>query len=174
MTAQVVLNNVFRFLLLAVLQVVVFNQIRWGWGGRELLYVFIYPLFVALLPLRMPRPLVIILAFCLGITVDFFSETLGLHAGALTFTAYARPLVLSLLEPRDGYPTKAYPVRADLGINWLIRYLAVVLLVHSLVFFLLQAFSLYFVTEILTKILFTLPASLIFLVTAVLIFDPKS
>ena len=71
-----------RFVLLLTAQVFLFNQVAWGWSGREYLFVFVYPLFVALLPLRAPRPLVILLAFLLGISVDFFSETLGLHAGA--------------------------------------------------------------------------------------------
>jgi hypothetical protein len=174
MTAQTILNNVVRFFLLAALQVIVFNQISWGWGGRALLFVFVYPLFVALLPLRMPRPAVILVAFLLGFAIDIFSETLGLHAGALTFTAYCRPFILSLLQPRDGYPIKANPVRSDLGTAWLVGYLAGMLCVHLLAFFLLQTFSLYFAGEILTKTLLTLPASLVFMVTAMLIIDPKS
>jgi hypothetical protein len=117
---------------------------------------------------------VILLSFLLGLTVDFFSETLGLHAAALTLTAFCRPLILNFLQPRDGYPLKAAPVRRDLGTSWLVSYLAAVLTVHLLAFFLIQSFSLYFVTDVLLKTLFSLPASLIFLVTAMLIIDPRS
>ena len=174
MTGAAIVNSLLRFLVLAIVQVFLFNQVAWGWGGKEYLFVFVYPLFIALLPLRMPRPLVILLAFLLGLTIDFFSETLGLHAGALTFTAYCRPLILQLLQPRDGYNIKAAPTSSDQGTGWMFRYLFLILLVHVPAFFLLQTFSIFFFSEIVIKTLVTLPAS--FLVTAiiVLLFNPKA
>ena len=163
-----------RFVLLLIAQVFLFNQVAWGWSGREYLFVFVYPLFVALMPLRASRPLVILLAFLLGISVDFFSETLGLHAGALCFTAYARPLILRVLRPRDGYNIKAKPAVADLGIGWMSRYLAYLFLVHLLTFFLLQTFSIFFLDEIVLKTALSLPASLLTTAILVLLFSPKA
>ncbi|NJB84762.1 hypothetical protein GGR26_000507 [Lewinella marina] len=168
------INNVLRFVLLLVAQVFVFNQIAWGWSGKDFLFVFVYPLFVALLPLRTPRPLVILLGFLLGLGVDFFSETLGLHAGALTFTAYCRPLILRLVRPRDGYNIKANPTTEDLGSGWMFRYLSLVLLAHLLAFFLLQTFSVLFLTDIIVKTLLSLPASLLVLGALILIFNPRA
>lgn len=172
MTPAAVLNSGLRFVGLAVLQVLVFNQVAWGWGGRTYLAIFVYPLFLALLPLRTPRPFVILLSFCLGLTVDFFSETLGLHAGALTFAAYCRPLILHTVRPRDGYNIKASPTVADLGAGWMLPYLALLLLAHLLAFYLLQTFSIYFAGEIVLKTLFSLPASLLTIGILVLLFNP--
>lgn len=163
-----------RFVLLLMVQVFVFNQVSWGWGGREYLFVFVYPLFVALLPFRAARPLVILLGFTMGLTVDFFSESLGLHAGALTFTAYSRPAILRVGRPRDGYNIKASPSIADMGGVWMSRYLFLSLTVHALAYFVLQAFSLVFVGEILLKVLFSTIASFIVAGILVLIFNPKS
>ncbi len=174
MSAGVAFRIALRFVLLLAAQVFLFNQIAWGWGGREYLFVFVYPLFVALLPLRAPRPLVILLAFLLGLAVDFFSETLGLHAGALTFTAYARPLVLRALRPRDGYNIKATPTTADLGAGWVSQYLSFLLLLHLLAFFLLQTFSIFFLGEIVLKTALSLPASLLTTAILVLLFSPKA
>jgi hypothetical protein len=174
MSSTAALNSGLRFVLLLVAQVLVFNQVSWGWGGRDLLFVLVYPLFVAMLPLRAPRPLVIFLAFLLGLSIDFASESLGLHAGALTFTAYCRPLILNLVEPRDGYNIKANPSVSDLGAGWMFRYLALLLLVHLLAFFILQAFSLYFIGEILLKTVVSFPASLLVTGTLVLLFNPKT
>ena len=150
-----------------------FNQVGWGWGGRTYLSIFIYPLFLALLPLRTPRPVVILLAFVLGLSVDFFSETLGLHAGALTFAAYCRPLILHTVQPRDGYNIKAYPTAHDLGMGWMLTYLTLILLAQLFAFFLLQTFSILFFGEIVLKTVFSLPASLLVMGILVLLFNPK-
>ena len=174
MTAGDVLSTGLRFVLLLVAQVFVFNQIAWGWGGREYLFVFVYPLFVALLPLRTARPLVILLSFLLGLTIDFFSETPGLHAGALIFTAYARPMVLHILRPRDGYSIKATPTIADLGTGWMAQYLSLLLLLHLLAFFLLQTFSIFFLGEIVLKAALSLPASFVTTAILVLLFSRKA
>jgi hypothetical protein len=172
-TPAAVLNSLLRFVALLLLQLLIFNQAGWGWGGRTYLFIFVYPLFLALLPLRTPRPLVILLAFLLGISVDFFSETLGLHAGALAFAAYCRPLVLHAVRPRDGYNIKASPTAADLGASWMLSYLALLLLAHLSAFFLLQTFSILFIGEIVLKVLFSLPVSLLVIGTLALLFNPK-
>ncbi|MBB4078425.1 putative membrane protein [Lewinella aquimaris] len=174
MNTAAAINSAVRFVALLIVQVFVFNQVAWGWGGRDYLFVFVYPLFVAMLPLRTPRPVVILLSFLLGLGIDFFSETLGLHAGALVFTAYARPLILQLVQPRDGYNIKAQPTVADLGSSWMLRYLALILIVHLLVFFLLQTFSIFFFTDIVLKTLLSFPASMLVVVILILIFNPKA
>ncbi len=174
MTSAALVNSVLRFFGLLLAQIFVFNQVAWGWEGRDYLFIFIYPLFVAMLPLRSPRPVVILLGFLLGLSIDFFSETLGLHAGALAFTAYCRPLVLRMLQPRDGYNIKATPTINDMGSGWMFRYLGLMLLAHLLGFFLLQTFSVFFITDILIKTLLSLPASLVATGVLVLIFNPKA
>ena len=174
MTTAALVNSVLRFIGLLLAQVFIFNQVDWGWGGKDYLFVFVYPLFVAMLPLRAPRPLVIVLAFLLGLSIDFFSETLGLHAGALTFTAYCRPLILKMVQPRDGYNIKVSPTINDLGSGWMFRYIALLLLAHLLAFFLLQTFSVFFISDILLKTLLSLPASLVVIAVIVLILNPKA
>ncbi|PPK85852.1 rod shape-determining protein MreD [Neolewinella xylanilytica] len=174
MNTSALVNSSLRFVLLLLVQVFIFNQVAWGWGQGDLLFVFVYPLFVAMLPLRLPRPAVILLGFLLGLSVDFFSETIGLHAGALTLTAYLRPFILRLIQPRDGYNIKANPSIYDMGGGWMFRYLALLLLAHLVMFFLLQTFSIYFLSDIVLKTVFSLPASLVVTFAIVLIFNPKA
>ena len=173
MTTGAIFNSGVRFVLLLVIQAFVLQQVRWGFGGVDYLYVFIYPLFVAFLPLFMPRSLVIFLGFLLGLGIDLFYETLGLHAAALTFTAWVRPLVLRLVEPRDGYNIKDGPVAADQGAVWMARYLALLFLLHCISFFTIQAFSFVFLKDILLKVLFTFPVSYLLAGILVIIFNPR-
>ena len=81
---------------------------------------------------------------------------------------------MKALRPRDGYSIKATPAVADLGIGWMSRYLAYLLLVHLLAFFLLQTFSIFFLDEIVLKTALSLPASLLTTAILVLLFSPKA
>ncbi len=174
MNPAALVNSGIRFVVLLLLQVFLLRQINWGWDGREYLYLFLYPLFVALLPLRMPRGVVLLLGFALGLSIDFFYETLGLHAAALTFTAYFRSLVLRILEPRDGYNIKDNPTGHDLGLRWVLRYLGLLFLGHCIFFFSVQAFSFVFLKDILLKTGFTFVPSYLVAVLVMLIFNPRS
>lgn len=167
------INNGLRFFFLLVLQVFLLKQISWGFGGREYLFVFVYPLFLMMLPIRMIRHLVILLGFVLGLSVDLFYETLGIHAAAATLSAFLRPIVLSAVSPREGYNIKHHPTVNDLGWSWFLSYAAWFLGIHLLLFFSIQTFTLYFWADILLKTVFSFIASYAVVVLLVLIFNPK-
>ena len=92
-----VVKNILRFLLLAVLQVVVFNNMQVG----TFVNIFIYVGFIIFLPFETQRGLLLLLALVMGLLMDMFSNTGGLHAAALVFMAFSRPGVLRIIEPRD-------------------------------------------------------------------------
>ncbi|MEM6770909.1 MAG: hypothetical protein AAF597_10020, partial [Bacteroidota bacterium] len=130
-----------RFFVLLFAQVFLFRQISLGFGGKEQLFVFVLPLFVALLPLRTPAPLVVIGGFAIGLGTDLFYETLGLHAAAGAFIGYARQFILNYLEPKDGYKVKASTDGRVLGRNWWMGYLFMILLGYCAFYFSIEAFS---------------------------------
>lgn len=154
-------SNIIRFFGLLFLQVFIFRQVSLGWGGADYIFIFIAPLFVALMPLRTPKPLVVIFAFLFGLGVDFFYETLGVHAAAATFCGYVRQFVLTVLEPRDGYKVKASPDGKDLSLNWWLAYLAYLVAGYTVFYFSMEAFSPVFWKQIILKSLFTIPVSLL-------------
>ena len=49
---------------------------------------YIYILFIALFPVKNNRVVLIILSFILGITIDMFLDTGGIHAGACIYSLY--------------------------------------------------------------------------------------
>ncbi|TXF90063.1 hypothetical protein FUA23_07425 [Neolewinella aurantiaca] len=154
-------SNIIRFFILLFLQVFIFRQVSLGWGGAEYIFVFIAPLFIALLPLRTPKPLVVIFSFLFGISTDFFYETLGVHAAAATFCGYIRQFVLVILEPRDGYKVKASPDGKDLSLSWWFSYLAYLVVAYTVFYFSMEAFSPVFWKQITIKSLLTAPVSLL-------------
>lgn len=67
------LQNIIRFVLLVLAQVLILNNIQF------LGYInpYIYILFIFSLPYRTPQWLILSLAFILGLTIDIFSKTWG-------------------------------------------------------------------------------------------------
>jgi hypothetical protein len=93
-----------------------------------------------MLPFQTPKWLVLLLSFVLGITVDMFSDTGGMHAAASVFMGFLRQPVLQILSPRDGYDPNHLPTIQQLGINWFFSYTAILTFSHHLFLFYLEIF----------------------------------
>lgn len=140
-----VLRHIARFLVLGLLQVLIFNQIEIGWGVQFMPY----PLFLFLLPLELGVVYSLLIAFGFGLFIDSLSDTYGLHTSALLVFAYLKPIIFKLFSPRDGYEASVERSYSTLGFGWFLRVYGLLLLVHHLWFFLLEIFKL-------NDILFTL------------------
>lgn len=173
MNEGAILNSGVRFILLLVVQILLLRQISWGFAGKDYLFIFIYPLFTLLLPFRMLKTVVILLSFFMGLSIDLFYETLGIHAAAATFLGFVRPALLRFVQPQEQYNIKAHPTGDSLGWSWFARYTAYGLLLHLLVFFSVQVFTFVYWDEILLKTLFSFPASYFILLFTALVFNPK-
>jgi cell shape-determining protein MreD len=128
--------NLARLLLLVLVQVVVLNNIQLS----GYINPFIYIMFVMMLPVRIPKTVVMLAAFVIGLIVDSFSNTMGMHAAACVLMAYARPAVLKLMAPRDGYDSEATLTARELGFSWFITYAAILTFVHHLLLFYIEVF----------------------------------
>ena len=169
-----IINSAIRFVLLWLLQVFVFKQIELGWGGQAYVFVMLYPLFILLLPINTPRTLVLLLSFVLGLSIDLLYETLGVHAATATFTAFVRPFILRLMPPREGYGPKATPTKDYLGNSWFVRYAGIMLFFHLFFYFSVQAFTFAYIVDILLRTFFSWVVSLLLLLAAVFVFNPKA
>lgn len=173
------MNNVFlaqglRFIFLLLLQVLVFQQVSLAWDGFNYISVIVYPVFIILLPHRTPHVLLVFLGFLLGLSVDIFYDTRGVHASALVLTAYIRLFILKFFEPRGGYAQNQSPTKSQLGINTFAFYAGTLLVIHLFVYFSVQAFSFVYIGQILLRTIFSFFPSLIFIIIYQYIFDPKS
>jgi hypothetical protein len=137
MSNRVLLNTV-RFFTLIVLQMLVFNHIQFSGYINPYFYV----LFILLLPFETPGWLMLILSFLLGLSIDFVSDTHGLHTMATVFMAYIRPFMLRGLAPRDGYEPGTYPRITYYGLGWFAKYAIILIVLHHLVLFYVEIFRL--------------------------------
>ncbi len=170
--ADIVSNGV-RFVTLLFLQVFLFRQVNFGLWGADYLEILVSPLFIALLPVRTPRALVVVLAFLLGAGTDLFYESLGVHMAAASFTGYARSFALRAVEPQDGYKAKANPDGRDLGLSWWMRYLALILVAYLFWYCCMEAFSPVFWKAITLKLLVSIPISWIVCIVLITLFRPR-
>lgn len=163
-----------RFVVLLVLQVAVFERVKFDLGLLSYTHIFIYPLWIMLLPFKLPRPLILVAGFIMGMMVDMFYDSPGVHAAALVFTAYIRDFILRIIEPDIGYDLdQPFNIRR-LGLIWYISYAALFLLIHLFVYFSVEVFSFVYFYEIMLSTVTSLIFSLVFLIFFVLIFNPKS
>jgi rod shape-determining protein MreD len=135
------IKNILKYGLLFIicleLQVLLFDRIYFS----GYLNIYFYVLFILLLPINTSRSMGMLLAFVLGISVDMFSNTPGMHASAAVFMAFLRPSILRFLSPVDGYELGMEARVSILGVGWFIRYSMVLILAHHTWLLYLEAFS---------------------------------
>jgi len=124
------------FILFVIVQVMVLNNIQFSGTINP----FLYLLFVLWLPININRALVLGISFCLGLAVDIFSNTLGMHASATVFLAFVRPFVLNFLAPRDGYEGNQIPSIGNFGFSWFLIYASVCTFLHHFFLFFVEVF----------------------------------
>ena len=123
-------------MFLVFIQVLVFNNIQ----VSGLINPYVYVIFILLLPFETPNWALLALAFLLGISVDLFANTPGMHSTATVLMAFLRPYVLSVIAPRDGYETGTFPRIYYYGFSWFLRYTAILVTIHHLALFYLEVF----------------------------------
>ncbi len=170
---SLILKNIVRFIGLVAIQVLVLKQIYFQAPVLKHVFVIIYPIFILLLPLRTANVLVIFLGFALGIVIDAFYDSLGIHASACVFTAFLRPYILTFLEPRGGYNINQSPTKYRFGIGWFLRYSSILMLLHLFFYFSVEAFTFVYIGTILLRTGLSFVFSMFFVLVYQYIFNPK-
>jgi hypothetical protein len=124
------------FVSLVLVQVLIFNQVQFSGFFNP----YVYLLFIILLPLSAPRYLVLILAFLIGLIIDIFSNSLGVHSAATVFAAYARPLVIRVISNRED-DKNDYPGLHQNKLIWFVNYVLIMVLLHHSVLFYLEVYT---------------------------------
>jgi len=157
-----------RFILLVLFQVLIFNHINF----LGYLNPYVYISLIAFFPVRNNRIIIMLLSFFLGLSIDLFLDTGGIHAAACVFIAYIRPV---LLKSAFGMIYEHQTVRfeaVDFGAK--LTYISLLTLVHHLVLFSLEIFNFSKIILILQKTLFSSIFSIILIILITIIFSKKT
>lgn len=176
---SIYLKSFFRFWIIVLIQVYILNKIALRWwsqpAGFPVFIPYLYPLFILLLPFETPVWLLLALGFVLGITVDSFSDTAGMHACATVLLAYLRTNVLHALLPKNisEYPNQSPGVK-NMGWVPFLVYASFLLLIHHAVFFTVELWSLSNVVYLLIKIAASTATSILFVIIYLLLFTKQT
>jgi hypothetical protein len=98
-------------------------------------FCFLYLLGILNLPITIPHFPLILISFGLGLIVDIFYDTIGIHAASATLLSFLRPYWLKAISPTGGYDDSAKPNLPEMGIVWYMSYSLPLIFAFSLVFF---------------------------------------
>ncbi|MFP5471152.1 MAG: hypothetical protein ACLGGV_06115 [Bacteroidia bacterium] len=159
-------QNSFRFFLALFVQLLIINWVDFG-SASSYMYPLFYVIFIVLLPLSIPHPLLILLAFLQGITIDIFMSTGGLHASSLVTLALLRPYILRFIAPREDFDVNR-PINSKyIGFRRFVTYLSLCILIQHFWFFSVEFFK---ITE-LHIILWKTIANGFFTLLLILVYD---
>ncbi len=166
---KIYLRNIIRFAAVVLIQVLVFDNIELS----GYINPYIYIIFIILLPFETPNWLLLTLAFLLGLSIDMFSMTYGMHASATVFAAFLRPFVLKNFSPRDGYEPGTFPRVAYYGFNWFAKYALILIFAHHFFLFFIEIFRISDVLFILSKTLLSGIVSAFFIIISQYFIDRR-
>ncbi len=171
--SSTILRNIIRFIGLLLIQCLVLKGIDLSFGEFDYLHLIVFHLFIMLLPLNTPRWLIILSGFLLGLSVDIFYDSPGVHASAAVFTAYVRKPVLQFLEPQGGYNINEIPSLQYFDVSWIIIYSAILTFAQLIWYFSMEAFSFFFFFDIILNTIFSFIISFIIILMYQFIVRPK-
>ena len=159
--------NIFRFLLLLAVQIIVFNNMNF------LGYIspFPYILFIILYPVNGNKFGLLFASFLLGIIMDMFSNSGGIHTTACLILAYYRPY---LFRFSFGLSYEYQTVKLnDVLTPERFSFILLSVVIHHFVLFILEAFKISFFWDILIRTLFSTIFTIIICIIIIYLIKPN-
>jgi hypothetical protein len=99
-----------------------------------------------------------------------FNGTPGLNAAATVFMAFVRPFVINAMTRRKDINENDEPSLTNMGVNRFLVYALILLLVHNIVLFTLEAFSFKLIGVVFLQTLLSVFSSLMLIFIILLLF----
>ncbi len=165
--SSALLVNIFRFIMLLAIQVVIFNNMNF------LGYIspFPYILYIILYPVNSNRTGLIVSSFLLGLVMDMFCNSGGIHATACVILAYYRPYFFKFSFGLS-YEYQTIKLNESLTPERF-SFILVSVLLHHIVLFTLEAFQFKFIIDILLRTLFSTIFTIITSIIIIYIIKPN-
>lgn len=161
-------EQVFNFIALFVIQLPLLYRITL----LDKAFGFFYVGFILLLPYRISRSYLMIAGFFVGLVVDIFSNTPGIHAGACVFVMFIRDRWLSIVI--DDLEELSNLNHVSMRKRGLTFYLFPLILVHHLVIFIVENGGLHLFGLLISKVFMSTIFSYIIIFALNYLIIPKS
>lgn len=159
--------NIFRFILLLTVQIIIFNNMNF------LGYISPYPylLFIILYPVNGNKYGLLLASFLLGIILDIFSNSGGIHTTASIILAYYRPY---LFKFSFGISYEYQTVRLnDVLTPERFSFILLSVLIHHIILFVLESFQISFFWDIILRILLSTTFTIIICIIIIYLTKPN-
>lgn len=129
-------KQLIRYIIVMVLQVLLFNQLQlWG-----VCHPYIYVLCLLMMPITLPHSASMLIGAGAGLIMDVFCNSLGVHTAACILLMFIRPYLIGLIVNDKDRLNEQISLRA-IGMEALIKYVVIMVVIHHLTVFLLAAWS---------------------------------
>ncbi len=159
--------NIFRFILLLAVQIIIFNNMNF------LGYIspFPYILFIILYPVNSNKSGLLVASFFLGLIMDMFSNSGGIHTTACIILAYYRPY---LFKFSFGISYEYQTIKLnDVLTPERFSFILLSVLIHHFILFILEAFKFSFFLDILLRTLLSTVFTIIICIIIIYLIKPN-
>ena len=125
-----------RYLLIMVLQVLLFDQLQL-WGAC---HPYIYVLCLLMMPITLPHSADMLIGAFAGFIMDIFCNSLGVHMAACILIMFIRPYLLSAVVNAKDRLNEQISLHA-LGMEAFVKYVVILVILHHLTVFTIAAWS---------------------------------
>ncbi|WP_348800494.1 rod shape-determining protein MreD [Flavobacterium adhaerens] len=161
------LVNTFRFILLLALQILVFNNMNLG----GYITAFPYILFIILYPVNGNKANLLLASFALGLIMDLFCNSGGVHATACVLLAYLRPFFFKF---SFGLSYEYQTIKLnDVLTPERFSFILLSVSTHNIVLFLLESFQIYFLLDILIRIVLSTIFTILICIILIYLIKPN-
>ena len=129
-------KQLIRYIVVMLLQVLLFNQLQL-WGAC---HPYIYVLCLLMMPITLSHSTSMLIGAIVGLIMDVFCNSLGVHMAACILLMFIRPYLIGLIVNDKDRLNEQISLRA-IGMEALIKYVVILVLIHHLAVFMLAAWS---------------------------------
>jgi rod shape-determining protein MreD len=164
---SIALVNIFRFILLLAVQILVFNNMDfWGYVSA-----FPYILFIILYPVNGNKYGLLLSSFFLGLVMDLFCNSGGVHATACVLLAYIRP---TFFKFSFGLSYEYQTVKLnDVLTPERFTFILLSVVTHNFTLFLLESFQVSFFLDVLLRTLLSTVFTIISCIILIYLIKPN-
>jgi hypothetical protein len=150
MNRSVIINGI-SFVIYLFLQVLILkNSVLFGSA-----FCFLYIGYLLLLPVETNPLWLMFVGFGMGLFIDMFYDSVGIHASASVAVMFIRNFWLGRVTPQGGYDNGTVPSLAANGLQWFVVYATPMVFVHHALLFFIEAGGFQYFGFTLLKIIFS-------------------
>ena len=161
------LVNIFRFVLLLAVQIIIFNNMNFfGYISP-----FPYMLFIILYPVNGNKSGLLTASFLLGLIIDMFSNSGGIHTTACIILAYFRPYIFKF---SFGLSYEYQTVKLnDVLTPERFSFILISVVIHHFILFILEAFQFSLILDVLLRTLLSTVFTILICIIIIYLIKPN-